>query len=81
MLNSDADFGNQATRHLARPIPDRLLRMREVMSIVGLGKTLIYRLIQDGDFPQPYKPGGYAVRWSENELIDWLAACATKRPS
>jgi predicted DNA-binding transcriptional regulator AlpA len=47
--------------------------------MVGLGKTLIYRLIAAGDFPIPYKPGGSVARWSENEIVEWLAQCAARR--
>ena len=58
---------------------DRLLRLDQVKEIVGLGKTLIYRLIGAGEFPVPYKPGGSVARWSENEIDLWLAACAARR--
>lgn len=53
---------------------DRLLRLREVTIFAGLGKTMIYRLIREGRFPQPYRPGGHASRWSERELIEWQAS-------
>ena len=61
------------------PYPDRLLRLEQVKAMVGLGKTLIYRLIAAGDFPIPYKPGGSVARWSENEIVEWLAQCAARR--
>lgn len=50
---------------------DRLLRIVEVEEIVGLKRAMIYRLIKRGDFPQQYKPGGYASRWSECEIMAW----------
>lgn len=50
---------------------DRLLRLKEVKELTGLGKTMIYRLMREGRFPQQYKPGGYASRWSEGEIIAW----------
>ena len=50
---------------------DCLLRLSEVIEIVGLGKTTIYNLMRQGKFPQCYKPGGYATRWSEAEIIEW----------
>jgi prophage regulatory protein len=59
--------------------PDRLLRLDQVKEIVGLGKTLIYRLIGEGEFPIPYKPGGSATRWSENEVHRWLSSCSRLR--
>lgn len=51
--------------------PDRLLRLRQVIDIAGIGKTMIYRLMRQQKFPQPYKPGGYASRWSESEVQAW----------
>lgn len=53
---------------------DRLLKLSEVKEITGLGKTMIYRLIRAGSFPAQYKPGGYASRWSESEVLGWVRA-------
>ena len=50
---------------------DRLLKLPQVVEIAGIGKTMIYRLMRRGDFPQAYKPGGYASRWSEQEIYAW----------
>lgn len=54
-------------------IPDRLLRLEQVTDIVGLKKAMIYRLVRRGDFPKPYKPGGWSSRWSESEVLAWRA--------
>lgn len=50
---------------------DRLLKLSEVLELTGLGKTMIYRMMREGRFPQQFKPGGFASRWSEREVIDW----------
>ena len=50
---------------------DRLLKLSQVSEIAGIGKTMIYRLMRAKRFPQPYKPGGYASRWSEAEVMAW----------
>lgn len=52
--------------------PDRLLKIDEVKRRVGLGKTMIYRLIQDGKFPAPYKISPFAARWSNQEIVAWI---------
>jgi len=59
---------------VTQPLPtdDRLLRLSEVTDLTGLGKTMIYRLIREGRFPRQFKPGGYASRWSEKEVLDWV---------
>jgi len=75
-------MGPIATASERTPAPlayDRLLKLNDVKEVVGLGKTFIYKLIQEGQFPAPYKPGGTASRWSENEISDWLSACASQR--
>lgn len=53
-------------------VPDRLIKLDEVKRRVGLGKSMIYRLIQEGKFPAPYKLSPFASRWSERELVAWI---------
>jgi prophage regulatory protein len=53
---------------------DRLIRLDEVKRRVGLGKTMIYRLIQESRFPAPYKLSPFASRWSEREIVAWIDA-------
>lgn len=64
-------MGERTQSDVAAPA-DRLLRLPDVMSIVGWGKTMIYRKVRAGEFPQPYKPGGTSSRWSEQEVRAWL---------
>ncbi|MEW9855634.1 helix-turn-helix transcriptional regulator [Novosphingobium sp. M1R2S20] len=52
---------------------DRLLRIDEVKLRVGLGKTMIYRLVGQARFPPPYKLSPFASRWSEREIVEWIA--------
>jgi prophage regulatory protein len=51
---------------------DRLIRIDEVKRRVGLGKTMIYRLIKQRVFPAPYKLSPFASRWSEREIVGWI---------
>ena len=51
---------------------DRLLRRRQVEEITGLGRSSIYRLMPDGEFPRPVKVGSAAVRWRASDITDWL---------
>ncbi|RYD21662.1 MAG: AlpA family phage regulatory protein [Lysobacteraceae bacterium] len=53
-------------------IPDRLVKLDEVKRRVGLGKSMIYRLIGEGKFPAPYKPTPCAARWSNREIAAWI---------
>lgn len=51
---------------------DRLIPFARVEQIAGLKRTRIYKMIRDGKFPSPYKPGGFGSRWSEAEVRAWL---------
>ncbi|WP_245896808.1 helix-turn-helix transcriptional regulator [Sphingomonas fennica] len=53
---------------------DRLIPFARVEQIAGLKRTRIYKLIREGKFPKPYKPGGFGSRWSEAEVRAWLEA-------
>ncbi|MBX9859890.1 MAG: AlpA family phage regulatory protein [Sphingomonas sp.] len=59
--------------------PDRLLKIAEVKSHVGLGKSKIYSLVSEGRFPRPYKLTPKAARWSEREISDWIAQAQAGR--
>jgi prophage regulatory protein len=52
--------------------PDRFIRLDEVKRRVGLGKSMIYRLIQEDRFPAPYKVSSFASRWSDREIVSWI---------
>lgn len=50
----------------------RLIRLPEVMSRVGLGRSTIYRWMSEGKFPKPVQLGGHAVAWVEEEVEAWV---------
>ena len=56
------------------PVPDRLLRLRDVAYLVGMSKATIYRKLKAGEFPWPVSTGGSTVRWKESDISGWIAA-------
>ena len=62
-------------RLAARAGSDRILRVGEVKKITGLGRTTIWKLEGDGQFPKRVKlsPSGRAVGWRESEVRQWIA--------
>ncbi len=50
----------------------RLLRLREVMHVVGLKKSTIYDMIKQGTFPKPIKISSRAVAWLEDTIMTWI---------
>ena len=53
---------------------DRLLRREEVETRCGFSRSSLYRLMREGDFPEPIRIGERAVRWLESEVDSWLAS-------
>lgn len=50
----------------------RVLRLPEVKTKTGLGRTTIYRMESSGAFPQSIPLGGKAVGWIESEVNAWI---------
>ena len=50
----------------------RILKLKEVLNRTGLGKTTLYALIGNGDFPQQIPLGLRAVGWLESEVDAWI---------
>lgn len=55
-----------------------LLKLPAVEKMVGLKKTKIYALIQEGKFPPPVKIGS-ASSWVDQEIENWIALHASLR--
>lgn len=51
-------------------VRDRNIRLPRVLEIAGLGKTQLYQLMRDDQFPQSRKLGNATV-WSEVEVLAW----------
>ena len=69
----------------------RFIRLNEVMSRTGYGRTSIYRKMKDGSFPKSLKLGGppkdpsifdsSAVAWIEEEVDQWIESRIEDRVS
>ena len=59
----------------------RILRHKQVVTMVGLAKSSIYRKIQIGTFPPPIKLGGArASGWLSTEVLEWIEDQVRRRP-
>ncbi len=55
--------------------PVRLIRLPEVMNLTGLGRSTIYELMAQGEFPKPVPLGRTSgVAWVESEILQWIWA-------
>ncbi|MGF1828912.1 AlpA family transcriptional regulator [Photobacterium angustum] len=50
----------------------RLIRLKEVMSLTGLGRSSIYKFMEESRFPKSVSLGDRAVAWIESEIEDWI---------
>lgn len=57
----------------------RLIKLKEVMSNTGLGRSTIYKYVAEGEFPKPVSLGARAVAWVESEVDDWVLDRIEKR--
>ena len=67
----------------------RLIRLPEVLSRTGYGRTSIYRKMEEGTFPRSVKLGGppidpnafdsRAVAWIEDEVDQWVESRIEER--
>ena len=69
----------------------RFIRLPEVLSRTGYGRTSIYRKMEEGTFPRSVKLGGppidpnvfdsRAVAWIEGEVEKWIESRIDERDS
>ena len=69
----------------------RFIRLPEVLSRTGFGRTSIYRKMEDGSFPKSLKLGGppkdpnefdsRAIAWIEDEVDQWIESRIEDRVS
>lgn len=53
---------------------ERLLNLKEVMRKTGMGRSTIYRRMNQSDFPCPVRIGPTMVRWRESDIEGWIAS-------
>ncbi len=52
--------------------PTRLIRLPEVMKRVGLGRSTIYRKMEEGRFPRSRSISPKCAVWIEAEIDEWI---------
>ena len=67
----------------------RLIRLPEVLTRTGYGRTTIYRKMEEGSFPRSVKLGGpledpeafdsRAIAWIEDEVEQWIESRIEER--
>jgi len=60
-------------------IPRRTIRIRQVVRKTGLTESSIWRLTNQGQFPQPVKLSPGCTAWFEHEFDAWLDGKSSQR--
>lgn len=66
------DMGTQELTH-------RVLRKKEVLSMVGISDPTLWRWEKEGTFPRRLRLGGNSCGWLQSEVDGWIADRAAER--
>jgi prophage regulatory protein len=53
--------------------PDRIIRLKTVISRTGLSRSTIYRKIAEGTFPAQLRISTNGTGWRESDINRWMA--------
>lgn len=56
----------------AQDATERLVRLKELIQILGISGTSIWRRCKEGDFPTPIKTGPGSTSWKLSEVMRWI---------
>lgn len=59
----------------------RLIRLKELKSIVGISATSIWRRCKEGSFPAPVHVGPVCVAWHLSEIENWMNSLQAVTPA
>ncbi|MCR9179178.1 MAG: AlpA family phage regulatory protein [Erythrobacteraceae bacterium] len=72
---------SQTSRNIANLPPEALLRLPEVIALVGLCRASIYARAAQHSFPRPIKLTAHASGWRLGDVRAWLADPTGWKPS
>ncbi len=56
-----------------------LLNLKEVIHVTGLGRSSIYKFMDEGHFPKSVSIGGRSVMWGESDIQNWIESKIRER--
>jgi prophage regulatory protein len=63
-----------STDKLGEKPPECLIRIREVCLLVGVSRSTIYRMVDDGSFPKPLDLGPRFKAWQKRTVVNWIVS-------
>lgn len=61
------------------PVPDRIIRLKTVLTRTGLSRSTLYRKIAEGTFPRQVRISVHGAGWHESAINRWIADPARYR--
>jgi len=74
------DQEQSAGSSVSMPEPDRIIRLKTVLSRTGLSRSTIYRKINEGTFPAQIRISVNGAGWHESDINRWIADPVSWRP-
>jgi prophage regulatory protein len=68
------NFSPFLPNNLAEKPPECLIRIREVSMLVGVSRSTIYRMIEEGNFPKPLDLGPRFKAWQKGSIVSWIVS-------
>lgn len=59
----------------------RVLKLKDVLHKTSLGKTTLYALVKNSEFPKQIELGLRSVGWLESEVEAWIQSKVCRRNS
>ncbi|WP_085299710.1 AlpA family transcriptional regulator [Cognaticolwellia mytili] len=50
----------------------RLIKLKEVMHLTALGRSSIYKMMEEESFPKSINLGIRSVAWIEGDILEWI---------
>jgi prophage regulatory protein len=50
----------------------RIIRKKELLPLIGLSDTTVWRLEREGKFPKRLQLGAQAVGWRYSDILRWI---------
>jgi len=56
-----------------------LITKKQVLKIIGFGKTKLFEMVRKDQFPQPIRFNQTCIRWRLSDVKQWIEEQAAKR--
>ena len=55
---------------------EQLIRLRDLLAQLGISRSAVYRMMDDGKFPRPLKLSAQTIAFKQSEIDAWVESRA-----